>query len=74
MGVGCRYPCCVRRCPPGCTLSCCYKQQVIVNKNIGQKPVVYVQQQNVINPGMNNVMIANNQQVQQVYGGSLYRQ
>lgn len=25
MGIGCTYPCCVRRCAPGCMLPCCRK-------------------------------------------------
>jgi len=33
MGFGCTYPCCVRRCAPNCTLSCCQNKVVIVEKN-----------------------------------------
>lgn len=77
MGLGCTYACCVKRCPPNCMLSCCRKQVVIAQN---QKPVVYVQQPNVVtqqvvyqnnNQGFNGM---NGQQVQQFYGGPLYKQ
>lgn len=80
MGIGCRYPCCVRRCAPGCMLPCCRKEVLIVNNQQYNRPVVYQQQGYPIQPQIINQPLYvqnqgfNSQNIKPIFSGSIYKQ